>query len=94
MSKVFTLPTTRMIRYWLSKVDMEVGWNNSVFSFLNTKASTMSTEDKLCGITFDAVSIKSGVYYQQSNDKFVGFEDCGQYYKGEKPAQFAMVFIG
>lgn len=53
----------------------------------------MSTQDKLCGITFDAVSIKSGIYYQQSNDKFVGFEDCGQYYKGKKPAQYAMVFM-
>lgn len=93
MSKIFHLPTTRMIRYWLSDVYMEVGWNNSVFSFLEKKSSTMSTEDKLCGITFDAISIKSGVYYQQSNDKIVGFEDCGQYCQGEKPAQYAMVFM-
>ena len=53
----------------------------------------MNNEDKLCGITFDAISIKSGIYYEQSKDKLVGFENCGQYYKGEKPAQYAMVFM-
>lgn len=93
MSKVFTLPTTRMIRYWLMKIYMEVCWNNSVFSFLKEKTSSMRREDKLCGVTFDAISIKSGIYYDQSYDKFVGLEDCGQYYKGERPAQYAMVFM-
>ena len=93
MSKVFTLPTARMIRYWLMKIYMEVGWNNSVFSFLKEKASSLRREDKLCGVTFDAISIKSGIYYDKKYDKFVGFEDCGQYHKGDKPAQYAMVFM-
>lgn len=93
MSKIFTLPTTRMLRYWLNKIYMEVGWNESVFAFLKEKTSAMKDEEKLCGITFDAVSIKSSIHYDKSYDKFIGFEDCGQYFKGEKPAQYAMVFM-
>ncbi|MPC62378.1 hypothetical protein E2C01_056463 [Portunus trituberculatus] len=54
----------------------------------------MSDKDKLCGITFDAISIKTGLYYEKNTDRIVGFEDCGEYYRGEKPAQYAMVFMG
>lgn len=51
------------------------------------------TKDKVCGIVFDAISLKSGVFYNVSKDEFEGFEDLGQYGKSEIPAQYAMVFM-
>ncbi|XP_064094805.1 uncharacterized protein LOC135207146 [Macrobrachium nipponense] len=93
ISKIFTLPTTRMLRYWVSKIDFNVGWNESVFKLLKQKALSMNENDKYCGIIFDAISLKSDVQFNISKDVVEGFEDLGQYGKRQDPAQYAMVFM-
>ena len=55
----------------------------------------MKPQDKVCGIVFDAISLKSGLHYNSVTDKVDGFEDLSQYHSGNssKPAHFAMVFM-
>lgn len=73
LSKIFNLPTTRMLRYWLNSISMEVGWNEPTLELLKRKAPLMSDQDKLCGITFDAVSLKCGLFYDKTKDQIIGF---------------------
>lgn len=84
LSKIFALPTTPMLRYWVQRIHFTVGWNTSVFELLKKKTQTFEHKDKVCGIVFDAVSIKAGIYYSTSRDKFEGIEDLGQYGSSEK----------
>lgn len=79
LSKIFALPTVRMLRYWVQRIHFTAGWNKSVFELLKKKTQSFEPKDKVCGIVFDAVSIKAGVYYDTSKDKFEGLEDLGQY---------------
>ena len=46
-----------------------------------------------CGISFVATSIKKkDLHYEKNTDKIV-FEDCEENSRGEKPAQYGMVFM-
>lgn len=95
LSEIFALPTSRMIRCWLHNIRFNVGWNDSVFQLLKRRATSMKPQDKVCGIVFDAISLKSGLHYNSVTDKIDGFEDLAQYHSNNcsKPAQFAMVFM-
>lgn len=77
----------------MNKVDFSTGWNDHVFDVLKQKVSSMEKRDTVCSITFDAISIKEGLYYNRSTDKMDGFEDLGQYGASGKRARYAMVFM-
>lgn len=53
----------------------------------------MKKQEQICGIVFDAISIKSGIFYDVANDKMQGYEDLGEYASSKKIAQYAMVFM-
>ena len=82
-----------MLRYWLQRMQLDCGWNESLFNILKMKAETMKPQDRVCGVIFDAVSLKEGITYNIHRDKFNGFEDLGQYGSSGKPATYAMVFM-
>lgn len=82
-----------MLRYYLSNFDFETGWNEKVFDLLNRKAKCMNEKEKVCSIMFDAISIKSGLFYNISKDKVDGLEDLATYGKTSHFAKYAMVFM-
>lgn len=53
----------------------------------------MTRQERICGIVFDAISIKSGLYYDVTNDKMGGYEDLVEYGRSNEIAQNAMVFM-
>lgn len=69
-----------------------VGWNKSIFNLLKKKIMAFD-EDKVCGIVFDVVYTKAGVYYNTNKDCFEELEDHGQYGNSDKVALYAMVFM-
>lgn len=93
LTKIFALPNTGTIRHWVNCIRFSPGWNQSIFDFLEKKAKNLETKDKTCGVVFDAISIKSGIYHNTNKDKFEGGEDMGEYGTSEKCAQYAMVFM-
>ena len=93
LSRFFILPSTRMLRYYLNRINVEVGWSDANFKLLTDKAKNMDNKDRVCGITFDAISIKSGIYYDISKDKLIGHEDLANYGEGKKAAQQALIFM-
>lgn len=52
----------------------------------------MNTQEKLCLILFDEISLKAHVTYNKRKDKVVGFVDDGQQRKPEY-ADHAQVFM-
>ncbi|XP_076057366.1 uncharacterized protein LOC143034907 isoform X2 [Oratosquilla oratoria] len=93
LSKFFKLPSPRMLRYYLSKIDLEVGWAESNFNIVKERNNQMSETEKICGITFDAISLKSGIYYDIVKDQIIGYENMGEYGHSDKIAQYALVFM-
>ncbi|XP_076036514.1 uncharacterized protein LOC143022259 [Oratosquilla oratoria] len=93
LSKIFVLPSQRMLRYWLQRMNFNAGWNDYVFQVLKKKAETMNCQDKVCGVAFDAMSLKQGIYYNISRDNIDGFENLGEYGKSNKVATNVMVFM-
>lgn len=60
---------------------------------LEKKGATMTKQKRICGIVFYVISLKSGLYYDISNDKMQGYEDLGEYGRSREIAQYAMVFM-
>lgn len=93
MSKIFALPAVRTLRSWLHSFEFKIGWNECIFKQLKEKADIMDKKDRVCVLMFDAVAIKSGLYYNTSKDKMEGIEDLGMYGRSDKVAKYAMVFM-
>lgn len=64
-----------------------------IFSQLRKKAESMTTsQDKLCVILFDEISLKPHVSYNERKDKVTGFVDNGEQRK-QQYADHAQVFM-
>lgn len=53
----------------------------------------MSHRDKICGLVFDAISIKRNIHYNINKDKFDDLEDLGMYGRANVSANYAMMFM-
>ena len=53
----------------------------------------MPKEERLCGITFIAMSIKESLYFDKASDSVIGREDLGEHGSSLKPANHALVFM-
>ena len=65
------------VKLWTSSVDCEPGFFNDVFSHL----SALVSKDPLysdCALVFDAMTIKSLVYYNKAIDAIEGFVSYGK----------------
>ena len=57
------------------------------------KAETSPKEETLCGIVFDAMSIKESLHYDKASDSIIGREDFGEHGNSLKMANHALVFM-
>ena len=53
----------------------------------------MPKEETLCGIVFDAMSIKESLHFDKATDSIIGREDFGEHGKSLKLANHALVFM-
>ena len=53
----------------------------------------MPKEETLCGIVFDAMTIKEYLHFDQASDSIIGREDFGKHGKTFKTANHALVFM-
>ena len=56
LSSVFKLPSVSALHSWFHKIPSSTGWNKPSLAGLKKKAETLSKEETLCGIIFDAKS--------------------------------------
>lgn len=77
----------------MKRIMFNVGWNQSLFEILKRKAENMSEQDKVCGVAFDAISVKEKLNYNIAQDEVDGLENLGVYGSSDSTAKYAMVFM-
>ena len=94
LRKLFILPSKATILNTIQKSQIYAGFfNNNIFAALKQKVSTMVQADKQCILTFDEMTIKSGLTYDPCLDNIEGFEDYGIMGKNRFIANHALSFI-
>ena len=93
LSSVFQLPSISTLHSWLRKIPLSTGWSKPTLAALKKKAETLPKEDTLCGIVFDAMSIREFLHFDKATDSIIGREDFGEHGKSLKKANHALVFM-
>ena len=93
LRSVFHLPFVSTLYSWLRQIPLSTGWSKPTLAVLKKKAETLPEEETLCGIVFDAMSIKESLHYDRASDSIIGREDFGEYGKSLKLANHALVFM-
>lgn len=94
LRKYLHLPHSSTIRKWCASVNCQPGYLSEVLEFLK-KAAEVKPHMKDCVLMFDAMAIKQEIVYDQKEQKYVGFTDCGTI-EGEcadEVASEALVFL-
>lgn len=77
MSKMFPMPSTRVIRAWLKAVDGWPGFTAEVLDDLRRKHKDDTPRERLCSILLDGMSIKRSCNFDSSTGRFIGYVDLG-----------------
>ena len=75
LSQLFQLPSVTSLRRWLHNITVHPGILKDILHVLSQKFSNMTDMEKLCVLTFDEMSIKAALRYDNVNDCFIGLED-------------------
>lgn len=76
LKKLVTLPTKRTILSFLGKVPFSAGMNPHIFEHIDSTITNPS--DRNVALLFDEMDIKEHLWYDNSADKIVGYEDFGK----------------
>ena len=92
LSRIFIFPTPRSLRPFLHRIRLKPGVNKIIFHHLKQQGDSMSDEDKVYYLLWDEVSIDAQNYYDEKEDKIVGFEDWSDG-RTNRFADHALVFM-
>ncbi|KOB72446.1 Uncharacterized protein OBRU01_12245 [Operophtera brumata] len=73
LSQIQNLPSKSV-----PKDDVQPGVNKNIFAQLKAKATTMKTNEKLCILLYDEMSLQANVTYNERRDKVNGFVTDGK----------------
>ena len=93
LSSVFKLPSVSVLHSWLRNICIYAGWSKPSLAALKMRARALPKEETLCGIVFDAMSIKESLHYDRALDSILGREDFGEHATSMKEANHALVFM-
>ena len=87
LSSIFQLPSVSTLHSWLRKIPLSTGWSKPTLAALEKKVETLSKEDTLCGIVFDAMSIREFLHFDKATDSIIGREDFEEHgkFQNDKP---------
>jgi hypothetical protein len=75
LSKIFSLPSRKVLTKMLNKIPFQTGINESIFNHLKKRVSDMETIEKHCVLMFDEISLSPGLQYNSRTDSVEGFVD-------------------
>ena len=93
LSHLFVLPSMRTLQCDLQKMNIKLGFSESVFEALTVKAKVMNDRDRNVSLVFDEMSIKQALLYNEKRDTIEGFEDFGFIGKTKYIANHAIAFV-
>ncbi len=93
LASIFKLPSVSTLHSWLRNVSINVGWSKPSLAALKVRARALPKEETLCGIAFDAMSVKESLHFDSASDSIFGREDFGEHGASKKQANHALVFM-
>lgn len=93
LKKIFLLPAVRTFRRAVQDIQIYPGFNKNILQALKLKVKSFPANSKLCCVSFDEMSIKEHVSYDQERDRVEGLEDFEQHGKSEYVDNHATVFM-
>lgn len=69
----FSLPTPRTLNKLLSKIPIQMGISESIFTSITNMSKNMKNKDKYCNLIFDEMSLQPHLDYNYNLDMVVGF---------------------
>lgn len=61
----------------MERVNISVGLNEHLFRLLKLKVDKMDSQDRICSLSIDEMSIKCNLFYDFGRDEIIGFENDG-----------------
>uniref|UniRef100_A0A2A4JPP6 THAP-type domain-containing protein n=1 Tax=Heliothis virescens TaxID=7102 RepID=A0A2A4JPP6_HELVI len=92
LQKVFVLPTATTLTRLISQANLNAGMNQNLFHQLKKRVKKMNSDDKLCTLLFDEMSLAPHFDYNQKKDEISGFVNSGKS-RQKKIANHALVFM-
>ena len=82
-----------MIRQYMNRINLQVGWNDKVFNLLKEKAKNMDAQEKNCAVVLDGIAIKEGLQYNIQTELIDGFVDLAGYGTSAEHTHQAVFFM-
>lgn len=86
------LPSRPTLQRLLHNFPFEAGINVALINRLKKQAKKMQPLNRYCTLIFDEMALNSGLQYDKSNDKIIGFVDLGSQGRSNIMANHALVF--
>ena len=94
MSKSFQLPSERTLRDYIGQFSVCCGFDSDYWKALEKHAESMSECERYCVLTFDGMSLRSKLQYNESKDRVVGYVDLAEFgVATSEPAKEALQFM-
>ena len=93
LQKQFVLPSTRVLRKNMERIQLQPGFHDAVLSVLKEKFRNASKAEKMCVLSFDEMSVRSKLTYLRGSDTVEGYEDHGHLGRRQVVANHALVFM-
>lgn len=93
LRRMFTLPCQSSLNKLLNRIPLKCGINNHIFATLKEMSQKQSDEDNICILSFDEMSIRRHLWYDQKSDQIQGFQDHGNHGRNSELATKALVFM-
>ena len=77
LQKLFRLPSTSTLKCIMRRVNIQPGFSESILKALANKAKSMKTEERLCLIAFDEMTIRESLTFDVARDRVEGLQDLG-----------------
>lgn len=93
LSKLFALPSRKTLSNLLAKLKFRPGINFHIIKHLGERVQKIPSEDRICNLIFDEMSVQAAVQYVPHADLVCGFQDMGGGDRKPVFADHALVFI-
>ncbi|CAG4958764.1 unnamed protein product [Colias eurytheme] len=93
LRRMFALPSQTVLNQLLNKIPLKPGINKHIFTSLEKMSQKQDSEDNLCILSFDEMSIRKHLFYNEKLDEIQGFQDHGNHGRSQDIASKALVFM-
>ena len=91
LSQLFALPSEETIKKSMRGLNIYPGINEAMVNAFKSHVANLSSEERICTVAFDEMTVKPGLSYDSRRDVIEGLEDFGTSGSG-LVADHALVF--